>query len=300
MIAPDALADTIARVHADRGRRWLAALPALLDHCRRRWLITLDAPFDDLSYNLVIPGRTAGNMEVVLKLGVPCNELENEARALMLFNGAACARLLEYDAIAGALLLERVSPGLPVHGVLDDAEAARAAAVLMRKLRHDPPDGHRFPSLAEWFRALQRLPGKDDGTFPREIIARAERTLLDLLASAELTVILHGDLHHANILSSSPGGWMAIDPKGVCGDPGYEVGSFMINRLPAGMSDFETIDFFNRRLSIFEHELNIDRKRLARWAFCHAVLSAAWSFEESLEWRDTIHLALLLNQLSEQ
>jgi streptomycin 6-kinase len=300
MTIPDALAETITRVHGDPGRRWLAGLPSLLDCCRRRWGLTLDAPFDGLSYNLLIPGKTAAGMDVVLKLGVPCEALENEARALTTFNGTACAQLLDDDLAAGALLLERITPGMPLHTLHDNSAATRAAATLMRKLWRNPPDDHRFPSLAGWFSAFQRPWGEDnDGMFPREIIANAERIYSELRDSAERRVLLHGDLHHANILSSSKHGWMAIDPKGVCGDPGYEVGSFMINRLPAGISDSETIDIFDQRLTIFEGELNIDRRRLARWAFCHAVLSAVWSLEELSEWRGTIHLALLLHQLCE-
>ncbi|MEO5930413.1 MAG: aminoglycoside phosphotransferase family protein [Candidatus Kapaibacterium sp.] len=300
MSVPDALAKTITRAHGDPGRRWLAALPSLLDRCRCRWGLTLDAPFDDLSYNLVIPGTTAEGMRVVLKLGVPCVELENEARALVSFNGTACARLLDHDLAAGALLLERATPGMPLHTIADNSAATRAAATVMRKLWRTPPSGHQFPSLAGWFGAFQRLRNEDNGgTFPREVIANAERIVSELCDSAERTALLHGDLHHANILSSSEHGWMAIDPKGVCGDPGYEVGSFMINHLPSGISDSETIDIFNRRLAIFEGELNIDRKRLARWAFCHAVLSAVWSLEELSEWRGTIRLALLLHQLCE-
>jgi streptomycin 6-kinase len=109
-------------------------------------------------------------------------------------------------------------------------------------------------------------------------------------------VILHGDLHHANILSSTRGGWVAIDPKGILGDPGYEVGSFMLNRLPPEASAAAMTEILSRRLSIFSEELHIGRERLAQWAFCHAVLSALWDFEESAEWERTIQLAQILQR----
>lgn len=298
---PDGLKDVIARVHGGRGRAWLARLPALLDDCRARWSLELGAPFDDLSYNLVIAARARGGEEVVLKLGVPCRELVAEAAALTLFDGSGAVRLLEHDAERGALLIERALPGTRLHELPDDARATRAAARLMLGLRREPPARHAFPTLADWFQAFGRLPSNSGGgPFPAELVGKAERTFSKLNASPERTLLLHGDLHHANILASARGDWLAVDPKGVCGDPGYELGPFMLNRLPAGAPDAELTEIMRGRLSIFAEELGAGRERLAAWAFCHAVLSAVWGSEESdesAEWRPTVRLARLLERL---
>ena len=90
---------------------------------------------------------------------------------------------------------------------------------------------------------------------------------------------------------------MAIDPKGVCGDPGYEVGPFMLNRLPP-LTDADALrEVFAQRLLIFSEELKIERGRLARWAFCHAVLAALWDFEESADWSRAVHLVRAPDEL---
>ncbi|HYJ89065.1 MAG TPA: aminoglycoside phosphotransferase family protein [Pyrinomonadaceae bacterium] len=130
-----------------------------------------------------------------------------------------------------------------------------------------------------------------------ELLARAENIFAELNASTEDRVILHGDLHHANILFSAKGEWLAIDPKGIIGDPGYEVGPFMLNQLPNNLSESATMEILSQRLSVFSDELHIGRERLGRWAFCHAVLSAVWDLEEEAECGNTIRLALLLEQL---
>jgi streptomycin 6-kinase len=163
-----------------------------------------------------------------------------------------------------------------------------------------PPANHVFPSLAVWFRAFARLRQKyngGSGPFPAELIAKAESTFTELNASAATDVILHGDLHHENILSSAKGEWLAIDPKGISGDPGYEVGSFMLNQLPMKAADEKTSEILDQRLAIFSDELQISRDRLARWSFCHAVLSAVWDFEEGADWYGTASLALILDRL---
>jgi streptomycin 6-kinase len=297
---PNGWEETVVRVHGEAGRLWLARVPTLIAECRRRWSLELERPFDSLSYNLVIPGRTSHGAEIVLKLGVPCRELLTEAAALRLFAGVGAVRLLDTDATRGVLLLERAMPGTPLHESQGDAEATVIAATLMRRLWREPPAWHSFPSLADWFRAFEQMRsgfvgGSDELLL--ELVLRAERTFVELNGSSERTVILHGDLHHANILRAAQSEWIAIDPKGISGDPGYEVGSFMMNRLPAEASDSALREILGRRLSIFSDELQIKRERLAGWAFCHAVLSAVWDFEESAEWRGTIHLAQLLAQL---
>lgn len=300
MQIPKSLQETVARVHGEAGRQWLSTLPALLDKCRERWSLELDQPFDNLSYNLVIPGRDADGAAIVLKVGVPCRELLTEAAALELFGGVGAMRLLAHDAARGILLMERICPGTPIGETQGEAEVTHAAAALMRRLWRTPPSNHPFPSLTVWFRAFEQLRQRfngGSGPFPPDLIARAEHELALLIASAEPDVILHGDFHHTNLLFSAGDGWVAIDPKGICGDRGYEIGSFMLNRLPARAAESVTMEILSRRLSIFSDDLEIKRERLKGWAFCHAVLSALWDLEEAAEWRGTIHLAQMIEQL---
>lgn len=294
------LRETVERVHGVPGLQWLAALPALLKECRERWSLELDPPFEDLSYNLVLPGRLIDGKQIVLKLGVPCPELTTEAAALDLFQGRGAVRLLDHESSRGVLLMDRLTPGTPIYKMQGDREATITAATLMKRLWRAPRAGHVFPSLAGWFRAFERLRKRfagGSGPFPEELITKAERSFGELNKSADASVILHGDLHHANILFSAEGEWLAIDPKGIFGDPGYEVGSFMLNRLPVGASNAELAEMFSQRLSIFSDELCINRERLTRWAFCHAVLSALWDFEEAKEWHETIRLAQILERV---
>ncbi|HEV2764866.1 MAG TPA: aminoglycoside phosphotransferase family protein, partial [Pyrinomonadaceae bacterium] len=228
------------------------------------------------------------------------DELRSEAAALSLFAGEGAVRLLAHDDERGVLLLERALPGTPLAELTDDAEGTRVAARLMRRLWRTPPDAHEFPTLARWFRAFERLREKYGGAcgpFPEDLVARAERTFRELNSSRDQTVILHGDLHHTNVLSDERRGWLAIDPKGLCGDPGYEIGSFMLNRLPDARDDGALGDVLNRRLKIFSEELCMSRERLAGWAFCHAMLSALWGEEDSEDWTRAVRLARVLGAL---
>lgn len=86
--------------------------------------------------------------------------------------------------------------------------------------------------------------------------------------------MLHGDMHHYNVLRDHRGGWLAIDPKGLAGDRHFDVCQFFRN--PRDRASPRTN---RRRLDIFCAELGLDRQRTRDWCLVHAVLDAYWDFE---------------------
>ncbi|HEX2697620.1 MAG TPA: aminoglycoside phosphotransferase family protein [Anaerolineales bacterium] len=113
------------------------------------------------------------------------------------------------------------------------------------------------------------------GPFPENIIMEVEGLLPCLFAESGTLRLIHGDLHHFNILSSERG-WLAIDPKGIIGPAAYEVGPLLIN--PWG--DIQKISqLAERRIAILSERLGFTRKSLRDWALCHSVLSAWWGIK---------------------
>jgi streptomycin 6-kinase len=92
-------------------------------------------------------------------------------------------------------------------------------------------------------------------------------------------LLLHGDLHHHNVLSSGRG-WLAIDPKGVIGPAGYEVGPFLVNPTPefARRPDLPTL--MERRVEILAEHLGLEQRAVRGWGLVYAVLSAWWTIED--------------------
>jgi streptomycin 6-kinase len=251
-----------------------------------------------LSYNYVAPAVDVGGTPVVLKVGFPTRELTTEIEALRLFDGRGAVRLLEADTERGALLLERLEPGTPLTAIEDDALATAFAARVMRSLWRPPPPGHAFPSVADWARGMERLRRRFDGgcgPFPSALVRRAEDLFDELLGSMSEPVLLHGDLHHDNILAAQRQPWLAIDPKGVVGEPAYEVGAFLRNPLPQLLEGASPERLLARRLDQLAAELGFDRGRLRDWALAQAVLSGWWSFEDhGRGWENAIACARIL------
>lgn len=283
------------------GAEWLENLPNLLAECEQRWGLVIRPSNFTLSYNYVAPATLADGTEIVLKVGVPNRELRTEIAALRIYDGRGCVRLLDADPDAGILLLERLSPGEMLTIVTDDDEATRLAALAMQTLWRPLPAVYNFPSVADWTGGLAKLReefGGGTGPYDQKLVETAESLFTDLLASSSEPVLLHGDLHHYNILSAGDG-WKAIDPKGVAGEPAYEVGALLRNPFTIfAEPDLKRITA--RRLDILAETLDMDRERLRQWSLAQAVLSAWWSYEDGGDaavWEPTMRLASVLAEL---
>lgn len=280
-------------VYGEVGAEWLRNLSALLTDCAARWSLTLEPPFIPLTYNYVAPAIRADGTPVVLKVGVPCDGLTSEIEALRLFNGQGAVRLLDANSKSGALLLERLTPGLSLLSVADDEQAAAIAAETMRELWQPVPENHVFLTVGDWFLGLARLRQQFDGgtgPLPPRLVEKAEALCAELTASTTAPRLLHGDLHHGNILRAERTPWLVIDPKGVVGDPAFEPSAFLLNPTP------QSADVLRRRVAIFAEALDVPREWVCGWGLARAVLSACWTLEDhGTGWEDAIAVAEALS-----
>ena len=298
---PDAFARTIVELYGATGVDWLSRLPSIIADYAQRWSLTVMPPFEPLSYNFVAPAVRSDGAELVLKIGVPNPELVTEIEALRIFNGRGVVQLLDVDRDRGALLLERLNPGTPLSSLTDDEQATSIAAQVMRRLWRPVPPGHPFPTVRKWSAGLQRLRehfGGGVGPFPDALVEAAEAIFDDLDGSMAEAVLLHGDLHHQNILAAERQPWLALDPKGLVGEPAYEVGALLRNPMPQLLAESQPGRVLARRVDQLADELGFDRTRLVGWGLAQAVLAAWWSYEDHGHgWEPGIACAELLTAL---
>jgi streptomycin 6-kinase len=318
MNLPPDFIKTIQNVFGEDGRDLLARLPELIAEASLRWGLTDVRPVPNLSYNFVAfakrPSTTPQNArgsaqdEVILKIGVPHKELNSEMEALNFFNGEGVCQLLECDEEKGFFLLERLKPGKMLSELEDDDERTHIAVDVMRKLwrsvessglplaQEQAPAFHKFIKLSDWFDGLKEIrPHFDGGTgpFPKEILERVESSLPELFADEHC--LIHGDFHHFNILSSERG-WLAIDPKGVVGPVGYEIGPLMLNPWGSLMDNDQFKVQTKRRVDILHERLGWEREMTIQWALAHAVLSAWWDYP-NLDWNYSLNCAKIFSEL---
>ena len=281
MNLPSEFVSNIEDVFGETGRQFLANLPALIDEASQRWGLTDVQPSPELSYNFVAFAKR-GDEQVVLKMGVPNGDMESEIAALRLFGGEGACNLIDYDEEKSWMLLERLKPGVMLSTLENDEEATNIAADVMQRIWRPVPENDVFIRLADWFDGLKELRAMfNGGTGPlnEKMVERVERSVKDFFAENHKPVLMHGDFHHYNILSSERG-WLVIDPKGVIGPACYEVGPFLINPWGDLLTGNDYRGMTKRRIDILHEHLGFERERIHEWGLAHAILSAWWSIED--------------------
>jgi streptomycin 6-kinase len=300
-VIPDAFVREMITVHGPDGRAWIERLPSILAACEQRWRVRIGPPFAQLSYHYVAPAVQSDGTGVVVKVCSPTHEFGREAEALRLFAGQGMVQLLAYDVGDEALLLERLEPGTLLRTVEDDAQTISIAAAVMRQMRRPAPVQHPFPSVSDWGRGFARLRrhyGGGCGPFPAALLEEAEALFAELSASMAAPVLLHGDLHQDNILAASRQPWLAIDPKGLIGEPTYEVGALLHNPLPDLLETPQPGRLLRRRVDQLAEELGFDRARIRGWGIAQAVLAAWWTVEDhGHPWDAALTCAKLLAEI---
>ena len=292
---PPQFVQNVLRICGQAGARWLESLPDTIQWLEQEWRITVDAPFEDLSYNFVAPAIGELGQQLAVKIGIPIDdgEFHGEADYLRLKNGEGVIRLLAEQAGSRALLLERALPGKSIKTSFHDCRAQSIEIMIrvLKTLTAGPIPKQRFIELRQWTNKLERI--DDYPEFPREYAKRAHAVFSR--SDERNHILLHGDLHHMNILSHGES-YVAIDPKGLIGDIKYDIGVLLnnhygwIKHLPN--ADRQIANAVDR----FAAEFDEAPRAIREWAFAQKVLSAYWTMTENgPRWKDQLGSARVWN-----
>ncbi len=242
----------------------------------RRWDISVERTLETETSFLAFGHR--GSLPVVMKTAKSAGDEWRSGAIVQAFEGRGVVRV--YDHTEGALLLERLRPGHDLAGMAlsgrDDEATDVLAGVIGNMSPNQSPEAVDVESFAG---AFERYAESGDQRVSPDLLEEAHRRFLRLCASQRRTRLLHGDLHHYNVLFDSARGWLAIDPKGVTGEIEYEIGAALRNPC-AEPKLFAAASSVERRLRRFRASLNIDAERALAWSFAQAVLAAVWEVED--------------------
>jgi streptomycin 6-kinase len=242
----------------------------------RDWCVVVNQTLETESS--LIGFGTHGDQPVVLKVVRRPGDEWRSGEILDAFDGKGVVRVYEY--VEGALLLERLRPGNSLVDIAlngGDDEATEILADVIQKM--SPRQLVNGPvAVEDWAKGFERYSASGDDQIPKSLLEKGYRVYLELCGSQSSRRLLHGDLHHYNVLFDSDRGWLAIDPKGVVGEIEYEVGAVLRN--PYERPQFAQLSTVERRLKRLASRLNLDFKRALAWSFAQGVLSAIWGVED--------------------
>ncbi len=229
---------------------WLTTLPDRVSALAAAWELRLGGPFATGGTSRVLAVTRADGSAAVLKLSPDPALIAQEALAL---DAWAAPRILERA--PDALLLERVVPGDRLRDRPGPPPAAGEIAALVARLHVSPPPG--VVGLAERLRRAYAGSAADPA-----LVARGLHAALELAADHPgPPVLLHGDLHPGNVLTSAGGGLVAVDPRPCAGDPAFDLVAWV-----AGGGDP------NDEARDLGEAAGIEPERLLRWLRAAAVL----------------------------
>ncbi|MDD4410064.1 MAG: aminoglycoside phosphotransferase family protein [Candidatus Pacebacteria bacterium] len=265
------------------GRQWLKRIPEIVGEMEEKWNIKAGEPFD-LSYNYVVPVEFENGEKAVLKIGLPDDEeFLTEAKALKIYDGDGIVRLYDFDVENMAMLIERVEPGQPLSELVDDIQATKILAGVIKRLDRSFSDDVDFPHVSNWMKGFkgyrERCYGSN-GPLPLDLIERAEILSDHLIISMKKEFLVHGDLHHDNVLKGVGGQWIAIDPKGIIAETEYECAVMLRNPQSRIIQSKNLTELLKTRIIILSEELDVDPRRILDWGIVQTMLSAIWIEED--------------------
>jgi streptomycin 6-kinase len=254
---------------SESGRTRLASNSDLNSYIERWALIPDGDPIVTHSSRLLPVLR--GGEPAMLKITTEPEEKWG-AGLMIWWGGVGAARVIEHG--DDAILLERATGNrsladMAEHGADDEASRiiCNVVATLHASRSSPPPD---LIPLTNWFHALM-------AAHEGRILERSAETARMLLTEPRDVVPLHGDIHHGNILDFGDRGWLAIDPKRLKGERGFDYANLFCNpehliaTAPGRLA---------RRVEVVAQAAQLERRRLLQWILAWAGLSTAWLIED--------------------
>jgi streptomycin 6-kinase len=298
MHIPEKLSSNVINIWGALGVAWLNQLEDIVHGLCRDWALTDLCVIEEVQFHFLARAHQEHYGNVVLKIGIDRPLVFEEQRVLELYNGNASVKLLASDNARGALLLESLEPGISLKSLFP-LEEERACEIFISVISglHTKPlrTEDDFMTVEEWVGFLYDFKSEH---IPNKVLKKAQELARFLCQTQADLFLLHGDLHHENILESARG-WLVIDPKGVIGERAFEIGPFMRNPYPDLLEQHDRAEIIKRRLDLFSNALGIEKTRIAQWSYVQAVLAACWALDDNIDnWRYFLTCAELIEKVN--
>lgn len=276
-----------------KGENWLRALPVIIAKVIKEWELTELEPFPNMTYHYVAKCIKQGK-PVVIKIGCDREELIAEKNALNYFKHHGSIALLDHSETDNTLLLEQAIPGITLLSIYPEQfdKVFFEYAKVVKRLHFQPVVNlNSFTHVTYW---LKDLDDNKASHVPSHLLSKARKLKDELLASPTQAFVLHGDLHHDNIIQQGSE-WLSIDPKGIIGEPAFEVAAFNYITKAELLDQTTVVDKFNERTKKIAVLTDLSQERIIKWVFVRLILAATWAKQDDEIYNWAIELAKIIN-----
>lgn len=239
---------------------------------------------DYYSVNCIFTCRSKKHGDAVLKIGNPCKEVFTEVHCLSEYHGGRFCRIYNSDMDRGVILEQRVMPGIRLREEKSLEKRLLVFSKLYNGLHIPPRDPEIYPTYFEWVSRItkyMRNIGAD--TELCKLMEKAKECFISLCRTYSKKLLLHGDLHHDNILFGENNEYKIIDPKGVVGDPIFDIPRFILNEFYTDDAvPYETYRaHVNKVADFFETSLNVPQDIIKKCLFIETTMGNCWNVESN-------------------
>ncbi len=286
---------------------------AIIDKVVSKWEIDHLDLIESFSVNLVFKAKSETFGPVVIKFGRNDHEFKTEVEALRFFGGQGFCTLYDVDDVNRVLIEEGLEPGDILKDEPSLEERLKIFIGLYRDL-HDKAakDSHQisqaskeqgqegcfvgYKSYKEWiYRITDVMMSLEDWKEVAAHMVRAKEIFDELSKTYHQVTLLHGDFHYYNILKSSKG-YKVIDPKGVLGDPVFDLPRYMLNEF-WDCKEEDRHEHVMKMFKYFSSVLDIPESDLGKLLYMEGALSASWDVEDGALIEDKAHMLETLDRL---
>jgi len=233
----------------------------------------------------------------VLKLNTVVDQYTNREITFLSSNMPMYCKLHVYDVNDGVMLLEYVESGVSLHKI-EPHEARVEAFCSVFEMLHQPfvhdkgvKNIELYPSYEQLLTNIKNWAEEKRATNIMTYIHDAITYYNILKENYSAFCLLHGDLHHDNILYRSSTSFVVIDPKGVIDMKILDIPCFILNECEQIKKETDRSKMINI-INYLSHKLNVEQLHLAYAFYIHATLSITWTIQDdSVDQRTNDYIA---------
>jgi streptomycin 6-kinase len=251
-----------------------------IDTYIKKWILTHIELIANGRESCVLKAHSEQYGNVIIKKRKVVKVIEDEFNTLSEYNGRYFCKIYGVDLANGVLIEEQVQPGTELSNELSLDKRLEVFASIHKGLHIKASKQYKYPTYYDWVsNATRYIETREDHKELCMHMQKAEDICKELITIYPRKLLLHGDLHHYNILRNNQNGYTLIDPKGVIGDSIFDIPRFLLNEMEDEL-DKKLFDKIIYAIKVIGEKLGIPTKIIKKAFYIEMAMAECWMIED--------------------